>query len=208
MARTHEQVENWDFPAGTDYWNSIRAADAYLRVRLGLGQRCHVAVFDSRGYISEDTLSKAYREWENERNPLLSVLISYRDSTTEHLYAALHAQNLNNESDASFSRPLLSITVYGADAAEVRGVGLEAMDKAKRGVVVPIVDVPDIAPPTVVRPEPLPDLTERLTSERAASVHSAQPGRIHQVLNNSWVIGIGVTVIAGLVLAFGFGIGR
>ena len=166
MARTHEQDELWEIPAGTDQWEAIRAADAYLRVRIGLSKWGKAAVFDDRGHIFESTLAEAYREWEKERNPLKGVIISYGDRT-EGLYAELQAQDLQHEPGAIVLRPYLRITVNGNDAAEVRGIGLEAMDKAKRGIVMPVVEIPsveDLITTPVVRAEPLPDVSEYLAS--------------------------------------------
>lgn len=194
MARTFEQIESWDFPADTDHWNAIRAADAYMRVRLGLGRRCHAGVFDTRGQIFEKTLTDAYREWEKEQNPLTSVVISYGDST-EDLYAQLHAQDLQEESDAMIMRPRLRITVNGIDAAEVRGIGMEAMDKAKRGIVMPVVEIPDVdslVPTQVVRADPLPDVGEYLASESTPS----RWDRVVHVLRDPWV----VTIVGGVIV--------
>src|SRR5680860_1586039 len=77
MARTHQRIERWDLPADGDQWEAIRAADAYLRRRLGVGKKCHAGVFDARGQIYENDLHMAYEEWQQESSPLRGVVVSY-----------------------------------------------------------------------------------------------------------------------------------
>lgn len=196
------QDESWEIPDGTDQWAAIRAADAYLRVRLGLGKRCHAGVFDERGHIFEPTLTAAHREWEKERAPLKSVVISY-GNTTEDLYANLEAENLLESPDAILLRPRIRIAVNGIDAAEVRGIGLEAMDKAKRGILIPTVEIPEIdtlTPPHVAPAAPLPNLSEYLASEpEALSEPSLWRKLLNAALAQQILAGLAVTAILALV---------
>lgn len=80
MGRTHESVEQWEFPEGTNVWEAVRAADAYVRLRVGLDKSYQAGVFDGRGHIFEDDLHKAYAGWQEQSSPLKSVVVSYGDT--------------------------------------------------------------------------------------------------------------------------------
>lgn len=191
MGRTHESVERWEFPEGTNVWEATSAADAYVRLRVGLDKRCHAGVFDGRGNIFEDDLQKAYTGWQEQSSPLKSVVVSYGD-TTDDLYAQLHAMDLD-EPDDSVWRPRLKVTVNGADAAEVRGIALEAIEHAQKGLTMPSIEGPEI-----VTPE-----QPRRTSTSKVPEHAS---RVRTIINNPWVLLIvgttTATVIAGLILAW------
>jgi len=188
VVRTHERIETWDLPVANDRWESIRAADAYLRLRIGLSERYQAAVFDERGHIFEVDLHKAYTEWQKEPSTLKSVLLSYAD-TTRPLSAQLHAKDLDHASGDIF-KPLLEVRVKGADAAEVRGVAQEAIEKAKQGLVVPRIDVPQATLAGTPRQAVMPDLTADV---------ARSPSRVSTVMNHQWVIGLGVTVIGSVI---------
>ncbi len=191
MGRTHESVEQWEFAEGTNVWEAVRAADAYMRLRVGLGKSCHAAVFDGRGHIFEDDLNKAYAGWQEQSSPLKSVVVSYGD-TTDNLRAQLHAMNLDDEPDDSVCRPRLKVTVNGADAAAVRGIALEAIEHAQKRLITPSIQVPEI-----VTPE----------QPRHAAINNV-PGYLswlRTIINHPWVLVVVgttiATVVGGLIVA-------
>lgn len=189
MTRTHERIEKWDIPADKDHWDVIRAADAYLRVRLGLGKKCHAGVFDARGSISEDTLHKSFKRWQEESKPLKGVVVSY-GNTTDALHAQLHGKDLDREPENEWWHPVLEVTVRGEDPAEVRGIAEEAIEKAQQGIVMSRIEVPEVHLAKQPRQALLPDVSE----------HMAQPAsRFRTVVNHQWVVGIGVTVIGTVI---------
>lgn len=191
MARSHENTETWKIPSDKDQWESIRAADAYLRIRVGLKRRTNAMVFDERGNISEDTLHKCYEEWREESSPLKSVVCFYGDST-DPLSAQLHAKDLDHDPDveSAWLIPTIDVRVRGEDAAEVRGIALEAIEKAQQGIVVPPIPVPDIdlaAGGHHVRPAQ-PDVSPHLASP---------PSRLSVITSHQWFVGI----VTGLIVA-------
>lgn len=192
MGRTHESVEQWEFPEGTNVWEAVRAADAYVRLRVGLDKSYQAGVFDGRGRIFEDDLNKAYAGWQEQSSPLKGVVVSYGD-TTENLHARVHAMNLDAESDDSVWRPRLEVTVNGADAAAVRGIALEAIEHAQRGLITPSIEVSEI-----VRPERPPSAAISKAPEHVS--------RVRTIVHHPWVLGIAgmiiAAVIAGLILAW------
>lgn len=195
MGRTHESVEQWKFSEGTNVWEAVRAADAYLRLRVGLDKSCQAGVFDDRGRIFEDDLYKAYAGWQEQSSPLKSVVVSY-GATTNNLHARLHAMNLDAESDDRVWSPRLEVTVNGADAAAVRGIALEAIEHAQRGLITPSIEISEIS--EIVRPErPRPAATSK------APEHASL---VSKIINHPWVLLIVGTiiasVIAGLILAW------
>lgn len=196
MARTHERIETWDIPADRDQWESIRAADAYLRLQIGLREKCHAAVFDERGQIFEDDLFKAYTEWQKDPSMLKSVVISYAD-TTKPLSAQLHAKDLQQPPEADLFKPTLEVTVRGTDPAEVHGTAQEAVHKAKQGLAVPKIEVPKIE----MRKVDLPESVERPPASDIPFADLApQPSRASQVINHPWMIATGSALIAGLII--------
>lgn len=192
MARTHEHIEKWVIPADKDQWEVVRAADAYLRVRIGLKTNCHAAVYDQRGSISEDGLDKCHVEWQRESSPLKSVVIFYGD-TTDSLSAQLHAKDLDNGLASGLWKPNLEVTVRGDDAAEVRGIAQEAVEKAKGGFDAPRMRLPQLeqaAHAHVERPT-LVGLSEKI---------AAPTSGFTKVMNHPWVYSTGTALIAGLVI--------
>jgi len=192
MARTHERIERWEIPADKDQWEAVRAADAYLRVRIGVNKNCGATVYDQRGSISEDSLHKCYVEWQQESTPLKSVVIFY-ESTTDDLSAQLHAKDLDKRPDSGLWKPTLEVTVRGSDSAEVRGIAQEAAEKAEQGIVLPRIEVPEVelaAHGHVERPT-LPDLSEHI---------AAPTSGLGKFMNHPWVYSTGAAIIAGLVI--------
>ena len=192
MARTHERIEKWDIPADKDQWEVVRAADAYLRVRIGLNTNCHAAVYDQRGSINEDSLHKCYVEWRQESSPLKSVVIFYGDST-DSLSAQLHAKDLDNELASGLWKPTLEVTVRGNDAAEVRGIAQEAAEKAKAGLLAPRIEVPQVELAAHAH-------VERPTLAGISEDIGAPSSGFTKVMNHPWVYSTGAALIAGLVI--------
>jgi hypothetical protein len=100
--------------------------------------------YDQRGSINEDSLHQCYVEWQQESRSLKSVVVFYGD-TTDNLSAQLHAKDLDNEPVSGPWKPTLEVTVRGSDPAEVRGIAQEAAEKAEQGIVVPLVEVPEVS---------------------------------------------------------------
>lgn len=194
MARTHQRIERWDLPADRDQWEAIRAADDYLRRRLGVGKRCHAGVFDARGQIFENDLHLAYEEWQQESSPLKSVVVSYGDST-EDLYAQLHAKDLDRPAENDWWTPKLEVTVNGTDAAEVRGIAQEAIEKAEQGIVMPRIEVTDLqsGTPQPRGVQPMANPFEQLGG--------GSPTLASRIFNHPWAVGIGTGLVVALVVA-------
>lgn len=81
----------------------------------------------------------------------------------------------------------------GSDPAEVRGIAQEAAEKAEQGIVVPLVEVPEVklaAHAHVERPT-LPDLSENIAVPTSG---------LSKFMNHPWVYSTGAAIIAGLVI--------
>jgi hypothetical protein len=193
MARRHERIERWELPDDNDRWQSIRAADAYLRVRVGLNAKYRAAVFDKRGHIFENDLIKAYKEWQKDPSTLKSVLLQYGDSG-DPLDVQLHAKDLDRSADESFLKPTIEVTVKGADAAEVHGLAQESIHKAKQAPVVPKVEVPqaNLATPPA-HAAVMPHLTDHI---------ARQPSRLSAAMNHPYAVQIVGGLIATLLATF------
>lgn len=190
MARTHERVERWDIPPETDHWDSIRAADAYLRLRIGLDEEYTAAVYDERGQIFEDDLFKAYKEWQKDPSTLKSVVILY-GHTARPLSAQLVAKDLQHPAVGGTWKPSLDVTVKGTDVAEVHGIAQEAVRKAKRGLEMPKIEVPEVALPMAPTRAEIPDVSEHV---------ALTPSRLNVVVNHPYAVQIIGGLIVGLIL--------
>src|SRR5664279_1081838 len=126
MARTHQRIERWDLPADGDQWEAIRAADAYLRRRLGVGKKCHAGVFDARGQIYENDLHMAYEEWQQESSPLRGVVVSYGTRLRTYM------RNCSAKTSTGQSNTCLLYTSDAADEEDSVDLGGRRIIKKKK----------------------------------------------------------------------------
>ena len=136
----------------------------------------------------------AYEEWQQESSPLKSVVVSYGDST-EDLYAQLHAKDLDRPAENDWWTPKLEVTVNGTDAAEVRGIAQEAIEKAEQGIVMPRIEVTDLqsGTPQPRGVQPMANPFEKLGG--------GSPTLASRIFNHPWAVGIGTGLVVALVVA-------